>query len=120
MPYFFDTYALIEIIKGNKNYDRFLDEEIITSSLNLGELFYAMVRETDEKTAIKWMTILNDNAFDAELDVIVEAIKFRLKNKKKKLSYIDCIGYVMAKIHGIKFLTGDKGFEGISNVEYVK
>ena len=39
---------------------------------------------------------------------------------KRKLSMTDCIGYMMAKQWGIKFLTGDKEFEDMENVEYVK
>jgi uncharacterized protein len=43
-----------------------------------------------------------------------------LKRKKRKLSIPDCIGYVVAKREGAKFLTGDKEFENFSNVEFVK
>ena len=32
----------------------------------------------------------------------------------------DCIGYILAKNIGIKFLTGDKEFENLDNVEFVK
>ncbi len=32
----------------------------------------------------------------------------------------DCIGYIFAKQLGIKFLTGDKEFENLDNVEFVK
>ena len=34
MVYFFDTYALIEIIKGNPNYHSYTKEEFITTKLN--------------------------------------------------------------------------------------
>ena len=40
-------------------------------------------------------------------------MEFRLKWKDRKVSMTDCIGYVMAKRLGIKFLTGDKEFEKI-------
>ncbi len=32
----------------------------------------------------------------------------------------DVVGYVIAKKHGVRFLTGDNGFEGFDNVEFVK
>ena len=51
---------------------------------------------------------------------IIEAMYFRAKNKNKKFSMADCISYFMAKNLGIKFLTGDKEFEGLENVEFVK
>jgi len=45
---------------------------------------------------------------------------FRALNKKRNLSYVDCIGYIIAKQRNIKFLTGDKEFEYMENVEFVK
>jgi uncharacterized protein len=47
-------------------------------------------------------------------------MKFRYKNRKKNLSVPDCISYLQAKSLGIKFLTGDKKFENMENVEFVK
>lgn len=44
----------------------------------------------------------------------------RFKNRAKNSSFIDCIGYILVKENGLIFLTGDKEFEGISGVEYVK
>jgi hypothetical protein len=35
--YFFDTYAIIEIIKENKAYSKYSKEPIITSMLNLAD-----------------------------------------------------------------------------------
>ena len=51
---------------------------------------------------------------------IKRACEFRLQNKNKELSYIDCIGYIIAVEKKIKFLTGDEGFRNIGNVEFVK
>ena len=51
---------------------------------------------------------------------IIEACKFRFLHRAKKLSYADCIGYALAKRNGLKFLTGDRRFEGLENVEFVK
>jgi len=47
-------------------------------------------------------------------------MKFRKKNKKRNLSYTDCIGYVYATENDLIFLTGDKEFENLENVEFVK
>ena len=52
--------------------------------------------------------------------VIKEAMKLKLKFKDKKLSYVDCIGYVFALELGLKFLTGDNEFKDLVNVEFVK
>jgi predicted nucleic acid-binding protein len=47
-------------------------------------------------------------------------MKFRKKNKKRNLSYADCIGYIYALKNNLIFLTGDKEFEDLKNVEFVK
>ena len=41
--YFFDTYAIIEIINGNKDYETFKNQKIVTSTLNIGELYWAFL-----------------------------------------------------------------------------
>jgi predicted nucleic acid-binding protein len=53
-------------------------------------------------------------------DVIKEANEFKLKNYRRELSYVDCVGYVLAKRYNAKFLTGDRQFEDFENVEFVK
>ena len=58
--------------------------------------------------------------FDIKDSIIKEANEFKAKNRKLKLSYVDCIGYVLARSFGVKFLTGDEGFRNIENVEFVK
>ena len=120
MNYFFDTYAIIEIIKENKHYEKFLDEELLTSILNVGELYYALLRDFGKKTAKQWQEKLKQTVLSPNLDDIVKAMEFRFKNRGKNLSFIDCVSYVMAKENKMKFLTGDKEFEGMDNVEFVK
>lgn len=120
MKYFFDSYAIIEIVKENKNYKAYFDKEIITSILNIGELYYALLKDFDEKTAIFWLSKLRDYSLSVDLDVVVKAMKFKFKNKDRNFSFIDCVGYVLARANGFIFLTGDKEFEGLDGVEFVK
>ena len=47
-------------------------------------------------------------------------MEFRVEHKKQNLSMTDCISYIMSKNLGIKFLTGDKQFQNLENVEFVK
>ena len=42
------------------------------------------------------------------------------KTMHKKLSIPDAVGYTIAKKHGVKFLTGDRDFENMENVEFVR
>lgn len=118
--YFFDTYAIIELARENKNYESFKDKTIITSPMNVAELYYSILLEKDEETANKIINSLNLEIIDINTDVAIKSSLFRFKNKKLKLSYIDCIGYILAKENNLLFLTGDKGFSNIPNVKFVK
>ena len=51
---------------------------------------------------------------------IFSASKFKLANIKRRISYSDAIGYIIAKENELKFLTGDKEFKDMDNVEFVK
>ncbi len=119
--YFFDTYAFFEIIKGSVNYQEYSKEiSLITTKLNLMELYYWLLRRKGKEEADKYYQKFLPYCVNISDDTIKEACEFRLKNKPKNLSYIDCIGYIISIKKRIKFLTGDIGFEHISNVEYIK
>ena len=49
MKYFLDTYAIIEIIKGNIKYKKYKDTDNITLTVNLAELCYEFIKRNDEK-----------------------------------------------------------------------
>ena len=117
--YFFDTYALIEIINGNKNYENYKKSQAITTILNLYELYYNLLKEHHEEAKTYFVKIL-DLCVEIYPEFIIEASEFKLKHIKKNLSYADCLGYIMALRFGVKFLTGDKQFENLENVEFVK
>ncbi|MBS3066599.1 hypothetical protein J4205_02130 [Candidatus Pacearchaeota archaeon] len=56
--YFADTYALIEIIKGDKNYQKFLNKSLFTSIFNLYELYYSLLRDYNGIQAKQFFFIL--------------------------------------------------------------
>lgn len=120
MDYFFDSYAIIEIINQNKSYDKFRDTVIITNLLHLAEVYYYFLRCFNEKTADYWISNLDFSFMDISREISIEAAKFKHKNKKQKLSYSDCIGYVTAVKNNMKFLTGDMQFKKMIGVEFVK
>jgi len=115
----FDTYAIIEIIRGNKKYEDYINKRIIINDFIFAELCYILIREEYPKV----QEHLNRYAkFIVHVDskTIEKAMGFRFKNKKDRLSMTDCISYFMAKKLGIKFLTGDKEFEEKEDVEFVR
>lgn len=119
--FFFDTYALIEVGKNNPNYEPYKEDvKIFLSMLNLIELAYFLIREGRENEIEEVFDKLSRFSISYDKDVLVNAAKMKHKYKKEKLSYIDCIGYHLAKKHGCKFLTGDKKFRNKKNVEFVK
>ena len=120
MKYFFDTYALIELVKNNPNYITYSGSVVITTIFNLAELYYAILRDYNEERAKTIYDKFKECVNEVSDDVIFEAMKFRLKRKNQNLLYTDCIGYNYALMHNLKFLTGDKEFRDLDNVEFVK
>ena len=119
--FFFDTYAFIEIVKENKNYEQYKKGVgIVTTILNLIELHYSLLRIVGKIEGDKHFERLLPFVVDIPNEVIKKANEFKLENKKRKLSYVDCIGYIMSRRMNIKFLTGDKEFIDLENVEFVK
>lgn len=117
--FLFDTYAILEIIDGNPLYLKYIDSEIVINDFIFAELCYKLIREK----APNQDSYLKKHApfiVHAESEVIKEAMQFRIDNLRKNLSMTDCISYCLANRLGIKFLTGDKEFEGMENVEFVK
>jgi len=115
--YFFDSYAIIEITKGNPNYAPFIQEEVAITIFNLAEIYYSALNYASEETAEKICNKYKNNSIEINDEILKEAMKF---NKKKNLSYADCIGYICSIKNNLIFLTGDKEFQTMENVEFIK
>ncbi len=118
--YFLDTYALIELIKGNRDYARFINEQFRVTIFNLYELYYVLLKNEGENTAKEYYFKFLPFSIEVKDKPIFYASKFRLKNKKRDFSYVDALGYSIAKMENFNFLTGDREFEHFQNVEFVK
>jgi predicted nucleic acid-binding protein len=118
--FFFDTYALCEIVEGNPAYSRFVDEPIVTSILNGGELYYFFLKDSQPAKAEAWFELLRPNLTEVDPATMKQAMRFKHTHKKKKLSMVDCVGYMLAKKLNARFLTGDEAFKNIAGVEFVK
>ena len=120
MPYFFDTYALVEITNKNESYRKYFEEEVITSTLNLAELFYGFLKENKAHLIEEWKNKIKMLISTIGIETIIAAVKFKDKHKKKSFSFIGCLGYSIALNLNMPFLTGDKEFKDLKNVEFVK
>ena len=118
--YFYDTYALIEIIKANPAYRKYVDEGIALNKFVLTELTFSIMRDYSVDYARKCLDAYWPFIVEVSKDVMIKAMSMRIKERKRNLSMTDCVSYVMAKILGIKFLTGDEQFRNMENVEFVK
>ncbi len=120
MNFFFDSYAIVEILKANPAYSRFQEEAVLTSGANLGEVYYCVLRMGEEKEYREKMSKLTVHLINPEVVDWENASALRFLQKGKRLSLIDCLGYELAKKHGLSFLTGEKEFEKMPNVTHVK
>lgn len=119
--FFFDSYAFFEIANGNLAYEPYTKEiSIVTTKLNLMELHYGILRTEGKEKADKLYKEYLRYTIDFSDEDIKAANQFRLEQKKQDLSYVDCLGYIIAKKIGIKFLTGDSKFKDLDGVEFVE
>ena len=81
---------------------------------------YKFIRESGLEKADFYIDRFANFRKELDADTIKEAMIFRVQHKKKNLSPADCIGYTMAVKLNLKFLTGDRQFENMDNVEFVR
>ena len=119
--YFYDSYAIIEYLRGNKRYQRYFKEPSgVTTRLNLMEVYYSLLDKPDYADEI-YSSFLSVAIYptDSEIKLAMKKRK-ELKNKGLNISYADAIGYLISFERNLKFLTGDKEFQKLKNVEFVK
>lgn len=120
MRYFFDSYAVVEIIRGNPNYARYTQDEVALTIFNLAEIYWTAINKLGEAAAEEIYAQYKLSLMEIDDESLKSAIKFRKQHKSKDFSYADCIGYCLALQNGLKFLTGDKAFKEFENVEFVQ
>jgi len=121
--FFADSYALIEILKGNENYLCYLTGKLVTTEFNICEVAFAVCRDYPEKARPVMARIRKIITLVSTTDGDYcegSAMRRKTNNAGKKLSTIDCVGYAVSQRQKIPFLTGDHEFEDIDNVEFVR
>ena len=120
MKFFFDSYALIEHVKGNPKYYKYLDSEVFITVFNQCEFIYAILNYFGEDKAEGMSRLFEDCIIPVDTATLYEASLFRRQHKRSNFSYADSVGYITAKRNGLRFLTGDEQFRDLPNVEFVK
>ena len=49
--FFADTYALVELLRGNPNYEPYLNAQLVTSKFNVVELYYRLLSDKGKAIA---------------------------------------------------------------------
>ncbi len=80
---FFDAYAILEIIKGNKNYEKYFNTIFITNTLHLSEVFYSLIRECSLETANEIINNLDFEFIEINDKIAIESVIFKYNNKTK-------------------------------------
>ena len=120
MVIFLDTYAMVEILEGNEKYLPYKSMESVITRFNLFEFYYVVLSKYGKEKADLVFKNYRSIAKEVNDDILKSAAEFKLKNKKKRFSFTDCIGYKYAESIGAKFLTGDYVFRDFPNVEWVQ
>ena len=122
MQYFLDTYALIEIAKQNPDYKDYAISQIEagTTIFNIMELHFYYLKNFGNEEAERIYDLVSPLLISTDDDIIKDANKFKLANLKKRFSFTDCIGYLVALKLNLKFITGDYSFKELENVEFIK
>ena len=118
--FFFDTCALIEITKENSRFDIYKNAIAIITDLNLMEYAFYLLKIGEGEDIKESFEKLSASVIEYDNEIIIKAAKMKFKYKSEKLSFVDCIGYLLAKEFNAKFLTSDSKFENKDNVEFVK
>jgi predicted nucleic acid-binding protein len=114
-----DTYALVALHNNAPEYKQILDEEKVITSMTLAEFYGVLLRQHDTKTAEHWWRKLLPFCVDVDRETLREAVTLRETNRKNRLSFFDCVGYIHARKHGMRFVTGDKEFRGREGVLFI-
>ena len=120
--YFFDSYAIIEYLRGNERFRPYFAAGGKVTVLTLMEVYFHILSGVGSQKAEEVYNTFLPSVVELTDETIKDALQERLKLKRNGLniSYADAVGYMTAVSLNIKFLTGDKEFEGLDSVEFVR
>lgn len=123
MTWLLDSYAIIEMARGNTRYNSYRDDPAVTTIVNVAEAFYVFLAKGKVKLANDCLRACSPAIVPIEPSVIPRAMEFRLRvlgATGRPFSYADALGYTIALSNGYEFLTGAHEFEGFPEVEFVR
>lgn len=117
---FLDTFVLVEYLRGNAAAKPFLASDVATTILNLCELAYWGLVHGEEKATDRLFRSLEPAVLEIPTEIVQVAMRWRRERRSegRDLSYIDVIGYWVARYHGMDFVTSAE-FEGVEGAVIV-
>ena len=120
--FFYDSYAVLAYLNDNPKYRPYFEEnDGFLTKLNLIEIYYRTLEVHGAQAASHVVRVFAKYVVDFGIQEIEGSMKLRLKLKKDgcDISYADALGYYIALKSKAKFLTGDKWFKELKDVEFV-
>lgn len=111
---------MMEIANEDINFIQYLNKDFVITETTLVKFFIVLLREGGEKVADYWFRKLEGYSVPVDKYVLKEAMKFKYEHKKQRISFFDAVGYIFSVKNGYLFVTGDKEFENLKNVEFRK
>ena len=115
-----DAYALIEIANQNPVFAYLLNEDVVITDITMAEFYGNLYRKLGYQTAEYWYKKMSFFCVPVSRDLLVKAIRLRIDKRKQNLSFFDCVGYTYSVENNLQFVTGDKEFKELPNVEFIK
>ncbi len=117
--YCLDTYALIEICRGNPKFSFLMNEDIVIPNTTLAEFYWVLIKNKDNDEAKQWCERLLNFTVDVKKELLLKAQNFRYLHRKRDISFFDSVGYVFSVENNSLFVTGDKEFKEMDNVKFI-
>lgn len=120
---FYDSYAVLAYISGEKAFAKYFDGQSsgVLTKLNLMEIYFRTAKLHGHEAAREVIDRFSRYLIDFDVDDIAGSMKLReeLMKKRMSISYVDALGYYLAKKMRIPFLTGDGQFADLPGVKFL-
>lgn len=119
---FFDSDVIYGVAVADPRFERFVGEVMATTRLNLMEVCYVLRRAGHGERALEIYREALPHAIEFTDPDLIAAMDWRGENFRKKTrepSYVDAVGYQVARSNGLAFTTGDRKFSGYPGADVV-
>lgn len=120
----FDTSAIIELIKGNSKLEKYLDEQVVVSTITIHELHYGASNSKNFEQNMHTVRQVLENVWSIEVKnniaIVAAQIRSKLSKKGKEKALADILIAATAVDGELELITFDKDFEEIAKNSELK